>query len=96
MIQAIQIHKDDNVATVVQPAAPGDAVQVTGAGETRTIAAAEAIPQGHKIALAAITAGEHVIKYGEVIGRATAAIVVGACVHSHNMEGLRGRKGDAS
>lgn len=44
------------------------------------------IPAGHKIALKDIKAGEPVIKYGEVIGRATKDIKAGEWVHSHNLK----------
>ena len=43
------------------------------------------IEKGHKFALKDIKCGENVIKYGEVIGRATADISAGEHVHSHNM-----------
>ncbi len=51
----------------------------------------EAIPSGHKCARRAIGAGELILKYGQPIGRATAAIPAGAHVHVHNVESLRGR-----
>ena len=35
--------------------------------------------------------GEHIIKYGEVIGGASADIRKGEYVHIHNLEALRGR-----
>ncbi|MBQ8374213.1 MAG: altronate dehydratase [Clostridia bacterium] len=43
------------------------------------------IPAGHKYALKAIKKGEYVIKYGEIIGRATADISAGEWVHTHNV-----------
>ncbi len=52
------------------------AVTLTGAGE---------IPAGHKLALRDIAAGECVIKYGQVIGRAKEPIPAGAWVHTHNV-----------
>ena len=55
------------------------------------ITAHSAIPFGHKFAIRRITKGSKVIKYGEVIGRATADIEVGEHVHVHNVESLRGR-----
>ena len=39
----------------------------------------------------AIPAGESVIKYGNPIGVATAAIPPGAHVHTHNVSSARGR-----
>ena len=43
------------------------------------------IPAGHKIALRDIPAGECVIKYGQIIGRAAQDISKGEWVHSHNL-----------
>ena len=45
----------------------------------------EAIPAGHKYALRHIGKGEAVIKYGEIIGRATQDIEKGEWVHTHNV-----------
>ena len=47
--------------------------------------AAGDIPAGHKIALTDIASGEKIIKYGEVIGRATSDIRAGEHVHTHNV-----------
>ncbi|MBQ8308682.1 MAG: altronate dehydratase [Clostridia bacterium] len=44
------------------------------------------IPAGHKFALRDIPQGEYVIKYGEIIGRATADIKKGEWVHTHNVK----------
>lgn len=44
------------------------------------------IPAGHKFALRDIAAGEYVIKYGEIIGRATENIKKGEWVHTHNVK----------
>ena len=46
----------------------------------------EKIPAGHKYALRPIACGETVIKYGEIIGRATQDIAVGEWVHTHNVK----------
>lgn len=43
------------------------------------------IPAGHKQALVDIPKGEFVIKYGQIIGRATQDIRRGEWVHSHNL-----------
>ncbi len=43
------------------------------------------IPPGHKVALREIPQGEFVVKYGQVIGRATQFIEKGDWVHSHNL-----------
>ncbi len=44
------------------------------------------IPAGHKYALKDINKGEFVIKYGEIIGRASQDIKEGEWVHSHNVK----------
>ena len=46
----------------------------------------DGIPAGHKVALCDIKSGEFVIKYGQIIGRATEDIKKGAWVHSHNLK----------
>ncbi len=43
------------------------------------------VPRGHKIAARAIAAGARVIRYGQIIGAATADIAPGAHVHVHNL-----------
>ena len=45
----------------------------------------ETIPAGHKYALTDIPKGEYVIKYGEIIGKATCDITAGEWVHTHNL-----------
>ena len=80
-MRALQIDPADSVATLIDPVSAGDAV---AAGEARLVAR-EAIPRGHKIALADIAAGADVIKYGVPIGHATRAIAAGEHVHTHNL-----------
>ena len=46
----------------------------------------ETIPAGHKYALRDIAKGEYIIKYGEIIGRATQDIEQGEWVHTHNVK----------
>ena len=50
-----------------------------------TLTGTDTIPAGHKFALTPIRKGEFVIKYGQIIGRATEDIPKGAWVHTHNM-----------
>ena len=73
----VKIHPSDNVAVALRPSPAGTVF----AGVT---ALAE-IPQGHKMALAAISTGEHITKYGFSIGHATEDIVPGQWVHTHNL-----------
>lgn len=81
MTKLIRINPRDNVAVALHPVAAGETLLVGGGA----VAAAEDIPQGHKIALAAIAEGQPVVKYGFPIGRATADVAAGAWVHTHNM-----------
>ena len=51
----------------------------------------EPVVFGHKFAVVDIQEGEDIIKYGEVMGRATVPILKGAHAHVQNIESLRGR-----
>jgi altronate hydrolase len=45
----------------------------------------DGVPRGHKVALRELGAGDRVLKYGQVIGRATRPIRRGEHVHTHNL-----------
>lgn len=81
--RAFQILPQDNVATMIDDAQPGE-VKLAGAGRGG-ISAQEKISQGHKIAVRDIAANEAVIKFGVRIGHAVQAIPPGAWVHLHNL-----------
>lgn len=83
-VKAIVIDPDDNVATVTSDVAPGTRVDLGEAGE---IVAIEVVPTAHKIAIVAISDGEPIRKYGEVIGIASQSIQAGSHVHTHNLTG---------
>lgn len=85
------VNKVDNVATALSDLAVGDHVTLIGTKTQGSIKACQLIPFGHKIALTTIGKGEAIVKYGEVIGRATQRISQGNHVHIHNVESLRGR-----
>lgn len=88
---ALQLNAADNVATAIQEAPAGSQLEVRLGKAARLITARERIPFGFKIALADIPQGGPVLKYGEVIGLATAPIAAGQLVHVHNLAGARGR-----
>ena len=88
---AIQIKEEDNVATALHDLAPDRETTIQINDEEERLAVVEPIPFGHKVAIKDIAQGEHIIKYGEVIGRATKHIKAGAHAHVHNVESLRGR-----
>lgn len=80
---AFQIHKDDNVATLLVAVEPGP-VTIHGTGRGRTVTVRQQIEAGHKIATVHIGKGQEIIKYGVVIGVASAAVKPGEWVHLHN------------
>ncbi|GHS88384.1 D-galactarate dehydratase [Synergistales bacterium] len=89
---AHRVAKNDNVAVVVRDVKAGEALTIHSDGaEPLFIVSASDIPAGHKIALADVKNGGDILKYGEIIGAATADIAKGEYVHIHNLEGKRGR-----
>ena len=71
--RAIVLHSSDNVATLIDAANAGDVCVLQGEanGELR---AQTAIPFGHKICIKPVQPQTDVLKYGQVIGKATARI----------------------
>lgn len=90
-IDAIALHSTDNVATAVQDLKAGQRAMVRLGRDLNEIDMEEDIPYGHKFAVRVIRKGEDILKYGEVIGRATADIRLGRHAHVQNIESLRGR-----
>jgi altronate dehydratase small subunit len=88
---AIMINPQDNVATALRDIGADETVLVGVGTESNKITIRERIPFGHKFAAQDIQKGENVIKYGEVIGRASKDILAGTHAHVHNIESLRGR-----
>ena len=77
--RTIRLHPGDNVVIALADltagaAAPGVPVPLP-----------YPVPRGHKIAARAISNGENVLRYGQIIGVATEDIPAGAHVHSHNL-----------
>ena len=90
MNKAIVINKIDSVATSITDIEAGSTVSVKSGSEIK-VKVRQSIPFGHKFALKKIEEGDSVIKYGEMIGRATKTIEKGDHVHVHNVESMRGR-----
>jgi hypothetical protein len=72
----------DNVAIAL--------ADIAGAATARSldgheVATAEAIPQGHKLALRPIGPGEVIVRFGVPVGIATLPIDAGRHVHVHNV-----------
>lgn len=90
-IDAIMIQEEDNVATALRDLQP-QKMAVIGVGETmKEVLIQEPIPFGHKFAITDIKKGDNILKYGEIMGRATHHIPSGTHTHIQNIESLRGR-----
>ena len=78
--------RDDAGVVVVEGVTAGRALSGwnMASDSTLIITTLDAIPLGHKVALRDISAGDDVLKYGEVIGRAVADIPAGSHLHVHN------------
>ena len=77
----ILLNPRDNVAVARVRIDSGQQIEAGGV----TVLAHAAIPAGHKIALHAVSAGEPVYRYGNIIGFATRLIEPGDHVHVHNL-----------
>jgi altronate hydrolase len=78
---AIHLHATDNIAVARVPLSPGQELKVDGL----SIILRDSVPAGHKLALQHIAAGESIIRYGQVMGRAREPIEPGQHVHVHNV-----------
>ncbi len=81
-MEFIRINDNDNVAVAVKAVKKGTVVTV---GDKK-IEVLQRIPAGHKMAIEPIKDVEPVIKYGYPIGNATADIMPGEWVHTHNLK----------
>ncbi|MFD9625400.1 UxaA family hydrolase [Peribacillus muralis] len=82
----------DNVAVTLQDVPPKTVVIVNFSKDIPLrITIKEQISFGHKFAVRPIKKGDEILKYGEIIGKATRDIEEGEHVHVHNLEGIRGR-----
>lgn len=78
MAEVLVLHPDDTVAVLLGRAEAGEDPLGLGAPLPQALAA------GHKLARHPIAEGAPVLKFGQVIGRASQPIAAGAHVHSHN------------
>ena len=77
----IKMHPRDNVAIVAN-----DGGLPAGAEFTDGLKLVERVPQGHKVALADLAAGDAVLRYNVVIGRAARALPKGSWVNEAALE----------
>ncbi|MFV2001599.1 MAG: UxaA family hydrolase [Paracoccaceae bacterium] len=78
-LKVIRLHSGDNVVIALQDLPAGAGL----AGLNAPLR--EPVKRGHKIAANSISAGQKVIRYGQIIGLATRGIKAGSHVHSHNL-----------
>lgn len=83
--RCFKIDPIDNVATLLEDAAPGSA-RVIGETIARlvTVEIQETIQLGHKVALSEVQIGEPILKFGVPIGKASRLVRRGDWVHLHN------------
>lgn len=79
--RVIVLHREDSVAVARLPLEPGQDIVAAG----RAIAVRQPVPAGHKVAIRSAAPGDNVLRYGQVIGRASAPIEPGDHVHLHNL-----------
>jgi len=84
-IAVLRLHPSDQVAVAIRDLRPGERLE----GDGFAVEVLEPIPTGHKVALVDMSAGEDVLKYGEVIGHMTAPVATGRHVHVQNLVGNR-------
>ena len=83
--KCILVESCDNVIVATEPMNDGDkAVYQAG-----TVTVVGSVPVYHKLARTDIKCGENVVKYGQIIGRASRDIVQGEHVHVHNVASIR-------
>lgn len=75
--RTLTLHPQDNIAIALADITAGDAC---GA-----VTVQQSVARGHKFAIGPIMAGQNVLRYGQIIGQATADISAGEHVHVHNL-----------
>ncbi len=76
--RTLALNPQDNLLVALETIDAGTAL---GGG----LVASQRVPRGHKLAARPIAEGEAVLKFGQIIGFATAPIPAGAWIHEHNV-----------
>lgn len=79
------MHQNDNVGVCLREVKAGETISFQQADSQSQIKVEDPIPLGHKVALYDIQSDKPVIKYDEIIGKATKRIDKGRHVHTHNV-----------
>lgn len=85
-MEYIQLHSSDNVAVAIETLNKGALGNTKSVSLSAGFCLAQDISAGHKFALYAIKSGEHIIKFGAIVGVASSDIVAGEHVHTHNVK----------
>lgn len=80
--KAIKVHNDDNVIVALQDIAKGEIVSFNG----RTYQAADDIPAKHKFFMNDMNAGDEVVMYGVLVGKAQNFIPAGGLMTTENIK----------
>ena len=89
--KAVVLNSKDNVATALTDLEAGEVVEMEVDKGAISVTLVDSIPFGHKFSLTNIKLDLPIMKYGEIIGKATANIRAGQHVHVHNVASTRGR-----
>ena len=76
----IRLSTEDNVVVAISDLQAGTAIE-----DDDTVTRND-VPAGHKVATCLIEKGQHITKYGQIIGVATSNIKPGEHVHTHNVD----------
>ena len=90
MPNVLRISARDNVVVALVDLSPGTSLELGECVLEPCVTSREAIPFGHKVAIARIAKGQPVTKYGAPIGVAVEDIAPGEHVHVHNLRSVRG------
>jgi len=85
-------HRRDNVGVVVVEGLEAGTEMLCVVTEDNSdfrMVSRQAVPIGHKVALADLASGDTVVKYGQDIGRMVAPAARGEHVHTHNLKTKR-------
>jgi len=87
LINAILLNPNDSVVIVTQEVSKGEVISYKDVeGNTVNLQVVMDIPCYHKVAIKDIQKGQNILKYGEIIGKASKDIRRGEHVHEHNLE----------
>jgi altronate hydrolase len=77
----LKLHPSDNVLVALEDLLQGARISFSG----HDLVLTSAVPAKHKLALAPIPAGEHIIMYGVTVGKATQPIAAGEVLTTRNV-----------